>query len=152
MTASILMLLARIALAGALYAFLTIVLLALWRDQRTPDPRAGRSGVRLRWLEPAGAAGREFVLQGETLVIGRSPTAEISLADETVSIAHARVRLRAGRWVLEDLDSRNGTLLNGIAMDHDAVLCPGDRIRVGRCELEFRADGYDIPPTEQTGD
>jgi hypothetical protein len=148
MSASILMLIARIALAVCLYGFLSLVLFSLWRDLRSArNPLPGSSAqVRLRWLRPDGAPLRDFPLPKESCVIGRSPTAEIPLADDTVSVVHARVWQKGGRWWLEDLDSRNGTFLNEIPIEKRTVLCPGDRIRLGRCVLEFQPE-CDPPPS-----
>jgi pSer/pThr/pTyr-binding forkhead associated (FHA) protein len=50
--------------------------------------------------------------------------------DDTVSRHHARLELRDGRWFLVDLDSSNGTLVNGRRV-HDVEVRPGDRIRLG---------------------
>jgi pSer/pThr/pTyr-binding forkhead associated (FHA) protein len=76
---------------------------------------------------------------------------EIPLADETVSAVHARVWREGGRWWLEDLDSRNGTFLNQIPVAKSAVLCSGDRIRVGRILLEFRAEDSPSVPLAAPG-
>ena len=50
--------------------------------------------------------------------------------DDTVSRHHARLELREGRWFLVDLDSSNGTLVNGRRV-HDTEVRPGDRILLG---------------------
>jgi pSer/pThr/pTyr-binding forkhead associated (FHA) protein len=50
--------------------------------------------------------------------------------DDTVSRHHARLELRDGRWFLIDLDSSNGTSVNGRRV-RDAEVRPGDRIRLG---------------------
>jgi hypothetical protein len=154
MSVSILMLIARIALALCLYGFLALVLAALWRDlrPRRADAPAPDSGESVRWVEPEDAPRRSFPLQKESNLIGRSPTAEIQLPDETVSAVHARIWKSDRRWRLEDLDSRNGTLLNGIPVDQGAALCPGDRIRIGRCVLEFiSATPAPCPPPDGGG-
>jgi hypothetical protein len=141
MSISILMLIGRIAIAVCLYAFLAIVLITLWRDVRSASGNlpAGHSRHSLRRLREDGTQETVFPLGKDTLFIGRSPSVEVSLADETVSVVHARLWRSSGRWWLEDLDSRNGTLLNQIPLTKQTVLCAGDRIRIGRILLEFCA-------------
>jgi pSer/pThr/pTyr-binding forkhead associated (FHA) protein len=141
MSISLLMLVARIALAVCLYAFLAVILIALWRDVRAAAPRpAGHPLHSLRRLREDGTLERTYPLLKESCFIGRSPSVEVSLADDTVSAVHARLWMESGRWWVEDLDSRNGVLLNQIPLAKKAVLCAGDRIGVGRILLEFCAE------------
>ena len=141
MNISILMLGVRIALAFSLYAFLALVLFSLWRDlyaaagQPASPPRP-----TLHRLREDGTTERIHPLTKDSCFIGRSPSVEVSLADETVSAVHARIWKKEGRWWLEDLDSRNGTLLNQIPLQRRTILCTGDRIRLGRIQLEFHSD------------
>jgi pSer/pThr/pTyr-binding forkhead associated (FHA) protein len=141
MSASILMLLTRIALAVCLYAFLTLILVILWRDLRAAQSfgTARRRRPVLQRIRDDGTASQQFSLSKDSCLIGRSSNVEIPLADETVSAVHARVWKEGDRWWLEDLDSRNGTFLNQIPVTKSAILCSGDRIRIGRIQLEFRA-------------
>jgi len=148
MSASILMLLARIALAVFLYAFLTVILIVLWRDLRAAQSFGAARGRRpiLQRIRDDGAPERPFSLSKDSCLMGRSPSVEIPLADETVSAVHARVWKEGDRWWLEDLDSRNGTFLNQIPVVKSAVLCSGDRIRIGRILLEFRDEDSPAAP------
>jgi pSer/pThr/pTyr-binding forkhead associated (FHA) protein len=151
MSLSILMLAVRIALAVCLYAFLALILAALWRDVRAaggPQP-PGAAPQSLNRLREDGALERAYPLWKDSCFIGRSPSVEVSLPDETVSVVHARLWRSGGRWWLEDLDSRNGTLLNQIPVVKKTVLCAGDKIRVGRVLLEFRAE-ESAPPAAST--
>ncbi|MDB4994123.1 MAG: domain/GGDEF domain protein, partial [Myxococcaceae bacterium] len=66
---------------------------------------------------------------GET-VLGRSLEAAIRLADEGVSRRHARIVVDVGRVFLQDLDSANGTFLNGEPCNV-ALIKDGDRIQLG---------------------
>jgi pSer/pThr/pTyr-binding forkhead associated (FHA) protein len=152
-SASLVMLAARIALAVCLYAFLTLILIVLWRDLRAAQSAVSPQGRRpvLQRIRDDGSPGQPFSLFKESCLIGRSPSVEIPLADETVSAVHARVWREGGRWWLEDLDSRNGTFLNQIPVAKSAVLCSGDRIRVGRILLEFRAEDSPSVPLAAPG-
>ncbi len=77
------------------------------------------------------------LLPGETVTIGRAPTNRIVVKDERCSRCHAEVFPSGGRWVLRDLESRNGTTINGARVGADHVLEPGDIVRVGSACLAF---------------
>jgi hypothetical protein len=64
------------------------------------------------------------------LVIGRHTSCDVVLGDLPVSRRHARLRFRDGRWILQDLESRNGTCVNGERVGR-CELRPGDRIEIG---------------------
>jgi hypothetical protein len=66
----------------------------------------------------------------EDLVIGRHPSCDMVVADETVSRRHAQLTYRDGGWVLQDLHSTNGTRLNGQYVGR-CRLRPGDRLSLG---------------------
>jgi signal transduction histidine kinase/CheY-like chemotaxis protein len=75
-------------------------------------------------------AGRTYTVEDE-IVIGRVPEAGIRISSDDVSRRHARVRRTAqNAFVVEDLGSRNGTLVNGVPVK-EQELSPGDKIRVG---------------------
>jgi hypothetical protein len=73
---------------------------------------------------------------GDT-VIGRSAACHVTIEDPLISRSHARIRLRGERATVEDLASRNGTLVNGTRIEGEHELKDGDRIRVGTLELVF---------------
>jgi len=75
------------------------------------------------------------LLPGTVKTIGRAPRADFIVDRALVSRLHCRLTLsEAGDLLLEDLDSTNGTFLNGTRVKRSAVV-PGDRILVGRVEL-----------------
>jgi len=87
----------------------------------------------------------------DSLVVGRTEAADIALADASVSRRHARLFCQDGRWLVEDLGSRNGTLLNGKPVKGALPLNPGDRIRIGDTTLRRPAlGGLPAPPGEAT--
>ena len=140
----ILLLVLRILLAILLYAFLAAVLLMLWRDlrQATTSREAARPGGQLVVLHAADealAVGTAFPLQPLTS-IGRSPTNTIPVPDTYASAQHALLTLREGQWWLEDLDSRNGTLLNGVRISGPTVVSAGDVVGVGRTQLKLELE------------
>ena len=97
-------------------------------------PRAPKASVTL----VEGADRRTVSLGPEPLAIGRDPQNDVVLDDRRVSRKHAEVRLRLGRYTLYDLQSTNGTYVNGRRVA-EMVLSDGDRISIGGVELQFRA-------------
>ncbi len=79
------------------------------------------------------------------VTLGRSRESTIVLADEHVSRVHARVAFEGGRWVLYDLESRNGTRLNGQAVERSAPLAHNHEILLGATRLRFSLDAADTP-------
>lgn len=75
-------------------------------------------------------AGRRYQLAAEA-TMGRSPSCEISLQDDKVSRRHARIVLEERGARIEDLGSRNGTLVNGQRIAGGVSLAPGDQVQVG---------------------
>ena len=66
----------------------------------------------------------------EELVIGRHPSCDVVVGDETVSRRHAQLFFRDGGWIVQDLQSTNGTRLNGQYVGR-CRLRPGDRLGLG---------------------
>lgn len=98
--------------------------------------------------------GKQFDLTVDDSTIGRSSECEVSLDVAAVSRQHAKVIKEGGRYYVEDLGSRNGTVLNGGAIAARTPLRDGDRILV--CDQEFSFH-QDLPQglvgtTEATGD
>jgi signal transduction histidine kinase len=95
---------------------------------------AGRRVARLVVLEGR-QPGREWTL-GARATIGRGMRAEIALEDRLVSRNHAVISQDEAGWLVRDLGSRNGTLVNGRRIDVERLRC-GDRITVGQTVLVF---------------
>ncbi len=81
-------------------------------------------------LEKDRRAGRRYRVTAAGLTIGRGPENEVALADKLVSREHARLWIENGVLHLEDLGSRNGTLVNGEAVKQ-AELVQGDTVTLG---------------------
>lgn len=77
---------------------------------------------------------------GRTVTIGRASTNEIVIKDERCSRNHAEVFLAGGEWTIRDLDSRNGTVVQGESIHGDHVLSPGEVVRIAHCQLAFVHD------------
>lgn len=88
-------------------------------------------------LVVAGSKRRPYPLAKDALTIGRLDSCDIALSDAGVSRKHAEVRREGDEWVVIDLNSTNGTVVNGTAVRRHR-LAPGDRIEVGETTIEFR--------------
>ncbi|MBW2420523.1 MAG: FHA domain-containing protein [Deltaproteobacteria bacterium] len=82
--------------------------------------------------------GMSFELSAEETLIGRNPTTDITLLDEGISREHALIVLDedAGSFMIEDLQSTNGTKVNGKRV-RSATLEPRDEIQVGSTRFRF---------------
>ena len=81
--------------------------------------------------------GRDVPVAGERIVLGRSRECDIRIDDANVSRRHAEVRHENGEYWLADLDSTNGTELNGKRVDRATKLSDGDRITLGSTDIRF---------------
>lgn len=81
--------------------------------------------------------GRKQVIEvDEFLTMGRSAQAHLCLEDEFISQRHARIERKGGIFFIRDLNSRNGTALNGVQIC-EAILRDGDEILLGKTLLSF---------------
>lgn len=95
---------------------------------------------------------REYGLGDGAHLIGRDASADIELDSPKVSRRHARVTVRGGEAVVEDLGSKNGTLVNGSRLEAPHVLAPGDGIRIGGFVLQFARDRREGPTETELTD
>lgn len=86
-------------------------------------------------IRSAEGAHQRVDLHGSTMIIGRAADAQVLLESTTVSRQHAKlVRDESGRWRIQDLNSRNGTSVNGHLVKEQS-LSPGDQIQIGSFQL-----------------
>ncbi len=92
------------------------------------------------WLTGERGEPRSVTLEAERTVVGRSPEADIRIDDEAISWNHLEIEQRGDVLMATDLDSRNGTALNGDPLDRPRRLRDGDVLTLGGHRLEV-ADG-----------
>lgn len=100
-------------------------------DRRAPS-RSRDFHCRLTWGD------REVALVEGENIVGRDPDVAVWIDLNSVSRHHARVVVADGAARLEDLGSKNGTLVNGERITSARPLSNGDRIKVGAASLVFR--------------
>lgn len=76
----------------------------------------------------------------QVTTIGRAPTNRIVLDDEVCSRSHCEIFYSDGGWYIRDLGSRNGTLVQGLAISQDHRLQEGDVVEIGDSEAIFTFD------------
>lgn len=135
----------RILLSLILYTFLGLAFWAIWRDLRVVRAQA-EAQVHSRVALVVIAPGETDLLPGDRLpllpvtTLGRALTNTVILADSFASAEHARLTQRDGRWWLEDLGSRNGTLLNEVRLQPNVpvAVVEGDLVSVGGVRLRVQ--------------
>ena len=132
---------------AVLYLFVLVIARSAFKDlRRTTAPAPDATGFHAApafaegprgpdgWLvvERGGGLqeGQRFDLIGG-LSVGRSKDADVRIEDRYASSLHARVFSREGRFYVEDMNSTNGTLLNGATLQGEAELIDGDQVQIG---------------------
>jgi len=92
-------------------------------------------------IRTGGFEGTRYELAGDETLIGRNPTTDITLLDEGISREHAMILYDAEqeRYEIEDLESTNGTKVNGRRV-RNVLLNAGDEIQIGHTVFAFVVD------------
>lgn len=144
-----------IILAVLKYFFLLLIFLFLARAVRAmylevAGPKAGRASgrpqaavktrrppERLTVTPGDGGKPRTYTLE-EELLVGRSDRCHIVISDSYASEVHARIFRRDDSFFVEDMGSTNGTYLNRKRVTSAAPVGRGDRLRIGKTELDLK--------------
>lgn len=144
METAVLLFILRVVSAGLLIAFMGTLSWLVLRDYRqavTESAAQRRSyGQLVSMLEVDGKllkTGQNYPLLPLTS-LGRSPTNTVPIEDTFASGEHAVLTRRSDQWWLEDRRSRNGTTLNGIAVEKPVIVTDGDVIGIGK--MHFRIE------------
>jgi pSer/pThr/pTyr-binding forkhead associated (FHA) protein len=107
----------------------------------SPPPPAARPASPpplATFLVRVGAlAGQRLTVRTPIVNVGRADYNDVVVPDPSVSTSHAKLQRREGVWVLVDLDSTNGTFVDGERVKGDAPLAPGASVRLGDVQLVF---------------
>ncbi len=132
----------RIISALALLSFVGLLGWMVWRDMRQTaallnNPEDGRATlVMIASESDSEQLGTRIPLRPVT-GLGRGASNTIIVSDAFASNEHALVSRKGTRWWLEDLNSSNGTLLNGAELNRPTVITAGDVITIGSTELRM---------------
>jgi hypothetical protein len=97
--------------------------------------RRGQPEVPMLVVYEGDLAGRRWLIESESVIIGRGSDCDVTLPERQVSRQHARIeRLADGVYTLQDLQSKNRTYVNGEELDdRPRVLRDGDEIQIALC-------------------
>jgi pSer/pThr/pTyr-binding forkhead associated (FHA) protein len=138
MTPAVVLLILRLVVALALYAFLGALTLYLLKDFRAAiGPRAYAPEAHLEMIAGPNP-GAVFSLV-EVNLLGRSADCTIRVADKTMSAHHGRLSFHASQWWMEDLGSRNGSSVNEVRVTEPIVVTYGDRLGLGRVVFRLQS-------------
>ncbi len=136
----------RLILAVLLYLFLSVAFYILWKGlQRNEQQSDVRPIPAKLTIEEGVGAGQSIALRPVTTA-GRADNNPMILDDPFASTHHAMFLWRENAWWLEDLESHNGTFLNGERILKPTSLASGDRIRIGQTTLRFDAFDESVIP------
>jgi len=140
-----LVLVLRLLLAIALYAFLGWALWNLLRELRQQGDKLAtqkKPALLLTIQTEQGQENKRQFLQPQ-IMIGRDTKCDISMMDEALSAHHARLTHHHGQWWLEDLNSTNGTFLNRERLTTPAVVITGDHFKCGNTLFDIQVEDSD---------
>jgi pSer/pThr/pTyr-binding forkhead associated (FHA) protein len=128
----IVLLILRLGMIVALYAFLGWGLWQLWRDLRYHGQTVTTTRLpALKLVQEIEAQPLTQRFTSPQVVVGRDPGCHCRLDDRVVSARHARLSYHHGQWWVEDLHSRNGTFLNDSPVKGPVVVTSGDELHFG---------------------
>jgi DNA-binding winged helix-turn-helix (wHTH) protein len=108
-----------------------------------PSGVSGRRAVH--WLV---RGRRRIPLEPGESILGRDPGAGAFIDDRSISRRHARIVVSDNGATIEDLGSKNGTLLNGRKIESPTPLSDGDKIKIGSVDLTIRI--FPVPDSTET--
>lgn len=132
----------KIILIIIIYIIIVQALKIMSRDVKRGLKDGKNLGWRLKLVYPGdgGAfAEGDIVPIGNKLTIGRNRQNQMVLSSPSVSNFHAKIYFEDGRYMLEDLNSTNGTFINGVMVDKKS-LQPGDEISISQTVLVVSDD------------
>src|SRR6188474_3163037 len=97
-----------------------------------------------------GFAGRTYELNVEKTTVGRVEDNAFQIAEPSVSSHHAEIILRGSDVVIKDLNSTNGTYINGEKIS-ESVLKPGQTLKLGQVEIRLETEGMPAPAPMPAG-
>jgi pSer/pThr/pTyr-binding forkhead associated (FHA) protein len=93
-------------------------------------------------------AGQQWAIDRDPFIIGRGSDCDLSLPERQVSRHHVKITRENSQYLLHDLNSKNGTHLNGVQVTTPAALSDGDEIQIALCvKLLFVGTDATLPLT-----
>jgi hypothetical protein len=129
----------RVLLASLIMLFLWRVVVIVSRESlRTAAPAGTWSLILLDELDRPLRGFR--ISRRRPVTVGRDAANDVVLTDRSVSGSHAILRFVGNQWIVADLESRNGTFLNGEQVIPESGIIPGDVVQFGAVRLQLVTD------------
>jgi len=86
--------------------------------------------------------GREFEIKKSPFILGRDDKADVTLPLDSVSRRHAMISCKEGKYLIKDMDSTNGTIINGsfLKRGKEIILNDKDKIGIGDVLIQFHSE------------
>ena len=142
---AILVLILRVALALALYAFIGWTLRTFWRDLKQQGEVLSsqkRPGIHIHAIMENGKDSQRRFVQSE-VIIGRDPKCDFPILDDAISAQHVRISYHHAQWWLEDLNSTNGTFIGKTRVTVPTVMITSDQFKCGGTTFTILVDMID---------
>jgi hypothetical protein len=155
------LLIVRLLLTAALYAFVGWALWLIWKDLQQQVRQMDAPNLPALSLLRTDRIGDEFRdpsyeevfrFTRSEVVIGRERGCDCRLVDKTISARHARLTYHHGQWWIEDLGSKNGTYLNQERITQAVVAATDDELRCGQVVLRVSIEGRTGNPDAKMND
>src|SRR5262249_16903126 len=101
--------------------------------------RLSATAFRLH-VTPAEGSPFDFAFKGDSVVVGRAADAGLGIADPFLSGRHSRFFRVGSALFVEDLGSRNGTLVNGAEIAAPTAVQPGDVVQISQSSIQVHAE------------
>lgn len=102
------------------------------------------------YVEKGPGSGQLIPLRQGVTVIGRASIADLRLQHPSISRRHAQLTRRGNRFLLRDLGSQNGTVVNGKRIQDQLELFPGDELAMGNAILKLRGPASPVEVRRHT--
>ena len=138
MTSAVIVLLFRLVMAVVLYLFVGWAFFTIWQDLRLQSRNLASQKIPSLIIKIHGDSdeeGQSHQFSLPELIIGRDPSCDLLIQNETISSRHSRLSYHHHQWWIEDMHSTNGTYLNQERLTTPTVMINGDEIRCGQVLL-----------------
>jgi pSer/pThr/pTyr-binding forkhead associated (FHA) protein len=138
---SIFLLIIRLLIIAALYAFIGWTVYTLWIEVYRRQEKHENISVPPLTVKYTDEQGEKIQFINQPLAfIGREPGCDIIILDHSVSSRQARLSYHQNQWWVEDLNSTNGTFLNRDLLTKPAVLITDDLISCGSADISIKIE------------
>lgn len=123
----------RILFAASLYCFLALILFLLWKQIHLTSIKIHQDQIPSIILSMIDDGNKKIMksFSCSEILIGRDPSCNFPVHSATASTFHIRMSYHHDQWWAEDLDSTNGTRINGEPVTSPIILINGDEILCG---------------------